>query len=174
MPTTKKTLQKPQPATVDVSSDETHYTVQCEDVRLISSRLQPILSDKKNDNAPRFTFRIRAVVEGKKAYSYLEVLVNQFIVGHPSKLNGFELSLVLMGTFAPSEDMSPEDLGNFVKQYTVTILWPYAREYVTDVFRRTSTKDVVLPIINPQVVTKYIVENNLVEVEIVKKKKTKK
>jgi hypothetical protein len=34
--------------------------------------------------------------------------------------------------------------------------------------RRAGESQVILPIINPQVVTEHIVENNLVEVEIVK------
>ena len=173
MATNKRTLQKQEPASIDVSAPETHYVVQCEDIRLISSALNPIIN-KKPAKSPGFAFRIKAIVEDKKSYSYLEVFVNQYITGLPSKLTGFELSYVLMGTFVPSSEMSPVDLGNFVKQYTLTILWPYAREYATDVFRRTSTKDVVLPIINPQVVTEYIVENDLVEVEIIQKKKTKK
>jgi preprotein translocase subunit SecB len=170
---TKKKNTQHQPVAVDVSNEDTHASVQCEDIRLISSMLKPIIAKKDADNLPGFTFRIRALVEGKKAYSYLEVLINQFITGHPSKLTGFELSYVLMGTFISHQNMRPEDLGDFVKFYSLTILWPYAREYATDVFRRTGTTEVVLPIINPQVVTELIVENNLVEVEIVEKKKPK-
>jgi preprotein translocase subunit SecB len=49
-------------------------------------------------------------------------------------------------------------------------LYPYAREYASDQFRRVGNHEVVLPIINPQVVTKQIVENNLVAVEIIKQK----
>jgi preprotein translocase subunit SecB len=50
--------------------------------------------------------------------------------------------------------------------YTLTILWPYAREYASDQFRRAGNHELVLPILNPQVVTQHIIEHDLVEVDI--------
>ena len=170
MTTSPKVVEKQEPVSVDVSTEETHYSVQCDDIRLISSVLKPSISKSRADKSHRISFQIHAVVDGNKAYSYLEVAVNQHVSGHPSKLTGFELSYVLMGVFSAQEDMPPAELGNFVKMYTLTILWPYAREFATDLFRRTGTEDIVLPIINPQVVTEHIVENNLVEVKILRKR----
>ena len=153
---------------VDVTSDETRFVVQCEDIRLISSDLKPLVVEEEADKITHFAFRIHAVVEGQKAYSYLEVLVNYLITDKTDELQGFQLSYVLMGTFFARQGMLSEDLGQFVKMYTLSILWPYAREYATDQLRRAGTIDAVLPIINPQVVTEHIVENNLVEVDFIK------
>jgi preprotein translocase subunit SecB len=158
---------------VDVTSEETHYLVQCEDIRLITSTLKPLIVDKDKDTSTRFAFRIHAIVEGKKAYSYLEVKINYFYGDNPDELEGFNLAYVLMGTFGTYEEMPQATFADFVKTYTLTILWPYAREYASDQFRRVGNHEVILPIINPQVVTKNIVENNLVDVEIVKPKSKK-
>ena len=153
---------------VDVSTDETHYAVQCTDIRLISSSLSPVLTDSNTDNSSRFAFRIHAIVEGQTSYSYLEVQAGYWASNGFEDVNGYDLSFVLMGIFkSQDEKISPEDLGQFVKIYTLAILWPYAREYATDQLRRAGMNDVVLPIINPQIVTEHIVENNLVEVEII-------
>jgi preprotein translocase subunit SecB len=167
----KKTNKKVQENLVDVSTEETQYVVQCEDVRLITSNLSPLIIEDDSKKDSNFAFMVRAVVEENTAYSYLEVLANHFIDEGPVEVEGFQLRFVLMGTFLAKEDtMSPEDLGEFVKMYTLSILWPYAREYATDQIRRASGDIMTLPIINPQVVTEHIVENNLVEVQIISSK----
>jgi preprotein translocase subunit SecB len=158
-------------AEVDVTSAETHASVQCEDIRLIVSSLKPLLVDTDRDTSTRFAFRVRATIEGQKAFSYLEVKVNHFFKEQTDGLQGFNLSYVLMGTFSTSAPLKPRDFAHFIKMNTVTILWPYAREYASDQFRRAGNHEIVLPIINPQVVTKQIVENNLVDVEIIKQPK---
>ncbi len=158
-------------ADVDVTSAETHAPVQCEDIRLIASSLKPLLVDTERDTATRFAFRVRATIEGQKAFSYLEVKVNYFFREQTDDLEGFNLSYVLMGTFSTEAALKPKDFAHFIKMYTVSILWPYAREYASDQFRRAGNYEIVLPIINPQVVTEHIVKNKLVEVEIIKQKK---
>lgn len=155
------------PVEVDVTSEGTHALVQCEDIRLIVSSLKPLLVDEKRDTSTRFAFRVRATIEGQKAYSYLEMKVNYFFEDGEEDLQGFNLSYVLMGTFSTESKMKSDEFAHFIKMYTVSILWPYAREYASDQFRRAGNHEVVLPIINPQVVTQQIVENNLVEVEII-------
>jgi len=164
----KKQVAKKEENLVDVSTEETQYIVQCEDVRLITSNLSPIIVEDDSKKDSNFAFLVRAVVEGTTAYSYLDVLANHFIDEGPVEVEGFQLRFVLMGTFEAHSEMSPEDLGEFVKMYTLSILWPYAREYATDQIRRAGGDIMVLPIINPQVVTEHIVENDLVEVEIIK------
>ena len=162
-----KKIKKKETAEVDVTLAETHSTVQCEDIRLITSSLKPLLVDEKRDTSTRFAFRVRATVEGQKAFSYLEVKVNYFFKEELEDLQGFNLSYVLMGTFTTETLLPSQDFAHFVKMYTVSILWPYAREYASDQFRRAGNHDIVLPIINPQVVTEHIVENNLVEITII-------
>ncbi len=152
---------------VDVTSEETHYTVQCEDIRLITSNLKPLIVDENKDTDTRYAFRIHAIVEDQKSFSYLEVKINYFYNDEMAKLEGLNLAFVLMGTFGTNKDMPQGEFADFVKQYTLTILWPYAREYASDQFRRSGCNEIVLPIINPQVVTEHIVENNLVDVKII-------
>jgi preprotein translocase subunit SecB len=169
MSTKQKSKTNEKKQSVDVSTDEMHYAVQCADIRLISSSLNPVLTDGDTDNSSRFAFRIHAIVEGQTSYSYLEVQAGYPASSGFEEVNGYDLSFVLMGIFkSQDEKISPEDLGQFVKLYTLTILWPYAREYATDQLRRASIDDCILPIINPQIVTEHIITNNLVEVQIIK------
>ena len=173
MASKRKVVTKKNPQ-VDVSGKETHANVQCDDIRLISSSLTPILDKGEAGKSGQIAFRVHAVIDGKKAYSYLEVFASHQVASHPNKVAAFKLGFVVMGTFSTQQNMLPADFGYFMKMNSVTILWPYAREYVTSQLRRTGSNDVVLPIINPQVVTKQIVENKLVDVQIIGKKKTKK
>jgi preprotein translocase subunit SecB len=152
---------------VDVTAEETHYSVQCDDIRLITSTLKPLIVDEKKDTSTRYAFRIHVIVEDQKAFSYLEVKINYFYKDDLEELEGLNLAFVLMGTFGTNQEMPQGDFAEFVKMYTLTILWPYAREYASDQFRRSGCNEIILPIINPQVVTEHIVENNLVDVKII-------
>jgi preprotein translocase subunit SecB len=172
MSTTQAQTEKNQ--TVDVTPEETHFAVQCIDIRLISSSLNPNLTEADVANSSRLVFRIHAVVEEQTSYSYLEVYATYPAID-VEDIDSYELSFVLMGIFRAQDDsITPKDLGEFVRMYTLTILWPYAREYATEQLRRAGIDHNVLPIINPQVVTKHIVENNLVEVEILEDEDTEK
>jgi len=166
----KKTIKQEadQQEMVDVTSDETHYGVQCDDIRLVTSTLKPLIVNADKNTATRFAFRIHAVVDGQKSFSYLEVKVNYFFEDGSEELQGYNLSFALMGTFSADKQIPQEIFVEFIKKYTLTILWPYAREYASDQFRRVGNHEIVLPIINPQVVTEHIVEKNLVEVEVIK------
>jgi len=124
---------------VDVTSTETHYIFQCDDIRLISSSLRPLASEKLDEKS-RFAFRVKAVVEGSTAYSYLEVQAHYDIPDGLEGVQGFQLSYVLMGTFNAQEETSSVELADFVKMYTLSILWPYAREYASDQLRREKVK----------------------------------
>lgn len=155
---------------VDVSAAESHSAIQCDDIRLITSTLKPLLANETKNSETRFAFRIRIMVDGKKSFSYLEVKVNYFFDDGPDDLQGYNLSFVLMATFSPGADVPQDAFIEFVKAYTLTILWPYAREYASDQFRRVGNHDIILPIINPQVVTEQIIENDLVKVEIIPQK----
>jgi preprotein translocase subunit SecB len=151
---------------MDLTPQEVQYSVQCEDIRLITSTLKPLIVDRDKDTQTRFAFRIRAVVDEDQAYSYLEVKANYFFEDAADDLQGFGLEYVLMGTFEAQNSMPADSFADFVKMYTLTILWPYAREYASDQFRRAGNHELVLPILNPQVVTQHIIEHDLVEVDI--------
>jgi len=158
---------------VDVSQAESHYVIQCEDIRLISSMLQPIIAEDESSGESQFAFRIWAMVEKVDAYSYLEVQAKLFIPGEPEEMQGYDLRFVLMARFHPQDEIPSEEMADFVKTYTLSLLWPYAREYASDQLRRTGEHEVVLPIINPQSVTEQLVENDLVEVEIIEQAQEK-
>lgn len=151
---------------VDLSEAESYSLIQCEDIRLISSMLQPIIEEGVSSGESQFAFRIWAMVEDLDAYSYLEVQAKLFIPGEPEEMQGYDLRFVLMGKFHSQDEIPSEAMVEFVKTYTLSLLWPYAREYASDQLRRTGEHEVVLPIINPQAVTEQLVENDLVEVEI--------
>ena len=154
------------PAAVDVSTDDAQFIVQCEDVRLISSVLHPIVQSEENeeDNLTPFAFRIRVLVDEDKVHGFLETQVNSMIPSPTDELIGYHLICAYMATFSVNNPLPPNELGNFAKFYTLSILWPYAREYAADVLRRTGEHFEPLPIINPQVLTKHLIENDMVEV----------
>ena len=154
--------------TVDISDKEARYAVQCDDIRLITSTLRPLVKkDDAEEFQSHFSFRIRAVVQDNESHGYLEVQANHYIIGEPEELHGYQLRFVFMATFIPDQGIPPEELGAFVKRYTLSILWPYAREYASDQFRRAGEDNFMLPIINSQVVTEQLLENDLIQVEII-------
>ena len=157
------------PKAVEVSSPETHFQVQCEDVRLLSSLLQPHEKAEDDISASRFIFRIEAYIQGSTAVSHLHVHVIT-VNGEGAETgvgpDGYELRFTLLGFFAAEGDIPPKMLGDFVRMYTLSILWPYAREYTSEQLRRAGHPFESLPIINPQIVTEKLIEANLVQVEI--------
>lgn len=149
---------------MDVTSPETHYQVQCAEVRLLSSQLKPLKPGKSEKAASHFAFKIQVTIKGSAAHSRLAVHV--IAVDEDEKgLPGFELKFSLLGVFVGEPATTPEVLAQFARLYTLSILWPYAREYTSDQLRRVGQPFDALPIINPQVVTERLIEAGLVEVE---------
>jgi len=61
-----------------------------------------------------------------------------------------------------SEDkIQPKALANFIRMYTLSVLWSYAREYTSDQLHRAGLPFDSLPNINPQVVTKGLIDGKL-------------
>lgn len=157
---------KPQDTKVEVSDSERQYSIQCEDIRLIKSSLEPINGEKAPDIVnSHLGFSIYALVDVDKVYSYLNVHLVHSVPGELKEVQGYELKFVYMASFTSTENIAPEEFGEFAKFYTLSLLWPYAREYVSDQLRRIGEDDFVLPIINPQVITKHLIENDLVKVK---------
>lgn len=152
---------------VDVSTAETHFSIQCEDIRLVSSLFRLFTEEDKQYDSSRFTFKISAFVQGNQAYSHLDTQVIYLSPEESEETQGYVLRFGLVARFAADEEISPEEMGGFVKFYTLSILWPYAREYAGDQLRRAGEDCLSLPIINPQVVTERLVEDDLVQVEII-------
>ncbi|MDD5368144.1 MAG: hypothetical protein PHQ40_03585 [Anaerolineaceae bacterium] len=154
----------PQPTEMDVTSPEKQYPIQCESVCLVTSSFQPLDLAKEECKDSRFTFKIRADVDENHAFSQLDTRV-VFIPGAENEPpRGYVLQFVLLGVFTASEPTPAEVLTDFARMFTLSILWPYAREYASDQFRRAGEVFDALPIINPQVVTEGLLKNNLIEV----------
>jgi preprotein translocase subunit SecB len=154
------------PQAVDVSHSDTHYQVQCAEVRLVTSSLRPLTESVQLD-ASRFAFKIEAYVQGNTALSYLHVQVIAIEEGDEQPKGGYELQFTLMAVFVAEGEIQPEALGDFARTYTLSILWPYAREYTGDQLRRAGQPFDALPIINPQVVTEKLIEADLVTVQFI-------
>lgn len=153
------------PKAVEVSHPDTHYQVQCAEVRLVSSVLKP-LQESADLEGSRFVFKVEAYIQGNTALSHLHVQVISLEDETEGARSGYDLRFTLLGVFIAEGDVQPEALGNFVRMYTLSILWPYAREYTADQLRRAGHLFDALPIINPQVVTEKLVEADLVEIKI--------
>jgi hypothetical protein len=161
----EETSVVPEQTAVDVTSPETHYHIQCDEVRLVSSLFHPLVEEEDIPDETSFSFEIKAFVQENEAYSHLETQVIYFSAGDSQDTaSKYFLRFGLMVKFVGDEGILPEEMGDFSKLYTLSILWPYAREYVSDHFRRAGESYVSLPVINPQIVTEQLIEEDLVEV----------
>lgn len=151
---------------IDVSNPETHYQVQCADIRLLSSNLRLLPADQEQDLESRFVFKIKVAVQEKIAFTQLHVDVIVIASESDESRSGCELRFTLGGVFTAEGEIQPAALGDFARMYSLSILWPYAREYTSDQLRRAGLPFAALPIINPQVVTEKLIEGGLVEVEL--------
>jgi preprotein translocase subunit SecB len=154
------------PKAVDVSGSEGHYEVQCTDVRLLSSQLRPIKLKEDDERLSRFRFKIDGGVEGNSAYSSLNVQVVSVHELPETGFDAYEIKFKLIGIFKSEYPIKAEILADFIRMYTLSILWPYAREYTSDQLRRAGQTFEALPIINPQFVTEKLIEGGLVKIKI--------
>ena len=159
----KKKIAESRP--LDITAAENQRTIQVADIRLISSDLTP-LSDDEQVKESRFVFTIDAVIDDHSAYSQMQVEVTHIGSQETSDFNGYFLRFNLLGIFIGSEEATPEDLAEFARMYTLTILWPYAREYTGDQLRRAGVPFDSLPIINPQVITEKLLTGDFISVKI--------
>ncbi len=146
------------------SRDDNIVNIRCEDIRLISSSLK--FMEEVTEEAAGLGFGIRVVVDKNKAFGYLDVKLQDRDTHENETTPGYILEFALMGSFIPDNSIPDEDLAEFAKLYTLSILWPYAREYISDVLRRAGEIGVVLPIINPQIVTEELVATDSVQITI--------
>ena len=158
-----KTSLSQQPKAVDVSTPETQNVIQCTQIRLLHSVLHPLSEEEiKTRGESGFVFKIQAYIEDQRALSHLETEVAFIDPGQ--ECSGIFLRFGMVAEFTGAEAVSSENLADFARFYTLPIVWPYAREYASDQLRRAGAAFVSLPIINPQVVTETLIENDLVEV----------
>jgi preprotein translocase subunit SecB len=155
------------PNAVDVSQPETHFQVQCSDIRLISSLLQPVELQEEDHEPSRFVFKIDGSIEGKTAYSTLDVEVVSINDDEDGDIHAYELRFLMLGVFTTETDIEPETFADFIRLYTLSILWPYAREYTSDQLRRAGQSFESLPIINPQMITEKLIEGGLIKINMI-------
>lgn len=154
-----KKSKKKVPEIENISEKETY--IKCERVNLKSCNLQFIPQDKVvNQN---LHFSLIARVFEKLLLSELNVQVVNFFPEN----NQFAqiLTFSLVGVFTSGSDVTKDVLGDFGKSYTLSILWPYAREFSQDMFQRTGFTWECLPVINAQDTTMKMIENGEIKVE---------
>lgn len=149
---------------VDISAAESQYEIQCEDIRLVSSVFRPLNAEDEDIKESGFHFKVRGFVQTNEAYSYLESQVVYVSETETDEVKGYFLRFGLVARFVANQEIETAVLDDFLKLYTLSIVWPYAREYASDQLRRSGEKAATLPIINPQVVTEQLIENKLVEI----------
>jgi hypothetical protein len=154
------------PDSVDVTSPDTHNQVQCVELRLLSSKLQPLKKLDENPRVSHFRFKIVGSITGDTAFSELHVQVIFASAENAKPSIDYELQFILLGIFVSDGTLQTEALAEFVRMYTLSIFWPYAREYTSDQLRRAGQRFDSLPIINPQVVTRKLIDGKLVKVKI--------
>lgn len=161
----KSNLEKEEKS-IEVSTAEAQHRIQCVEIRLLSSNLHPLDPEGKREGESHFTFGIRVDVRDEVAYSQLRTHVVFVSSKAGAPLRGYSLNFTLMGVFTGDEETKAEILGDFARLYTLSILWPYAREYTSDQFQRAGESFDALPIINPQFLTESMIESGAVEVAI--------
>jgi preprotein translocase subunit SecB len=139
------------------------YPFQCNNILLINSSFSVVTEEELADNAPRksaFGLALGSEIE-KECFS---VTLNVKILFQSdlkeSKFSGYLLEFGLKAFFINATDSSTEKIEEFIRLYSLSILWPYAREYSSDIFKRAGIKPMHLPIVNPQNIMEDILSHD--------------
>jgi preprotein translocase subunit SecB len=131
-------------------------------IALRSTNLVDLPEDKKD--LEKIAWILSPRISKNNLYSELNVRVINTISDDPYFAQILTFSIV--GHFVKDDDVSDESFVDFGRDYSLSILWPYAREYANDVFQRTGVPCELLPIINAQTTTEEMVEAGKIKVEI--------
>lgn len=142
---------------------EKKWNISCDRVNLIFSKFHQEIQDSA-DNFGKIEFIIQADVYSDGLVSKLKVNIFNHLQNRTEKHLCRNLEFVLAGIFSCNEEATDIELQEFAKGYTLSILWPYAREYASDVFSRSGLPFPELPIINPQSVTKDMISKDLITI----------
>lgn len=136
--------------------------IKAEKVNLRSCSLDFVTKDTAP--AEDLTHELSVAVLGKILAAELSVVLLNNIPDN----NDFAqlLSFKLVGLFTADEGLSEEQIADFGQKYTLSIIWPYAREFAQYMFQRTGFQSECLPIINAQEVTKEMIEKGSIKVQI--------
>lgn len=155
----KTSIPKSDPISVQVNNP----SIRSERVNLKSCSLEFVPKEKAVGE--NLTYELTVAVFGQLLVSEIAVKVRNDLPEN----NDFSQILIfsLVGLFTGDEGISPEQIADFGKNFTFSILWPYAREFAQDMFQRTGFPSECLPIINAQETTKKMIENDLIKVQII-------
>lgn len=148
--------------TLPTENDRT-YLVQFVDAILHNS-FALTLPDGHNYTQTGLSANIQVVVHQQKVQALLQV--EYILILNEETKAGYELNFGIMGSLKAEKDMPQAELAEYAKIYSLSFLWPYAREYSSSLIRRMSIDAPPLPIINPQTMTKMMVDEGLVQVDI--------
>ena len=139
------------------------YLVQFVDAILHNS-FAVALPDDHNYSQTGLSANIQVVVHQHKVQALLQV--EYILILNEKTKAGYELNFGILGSLQSEEAMPQAELAEYAKIYSLSFLWPYAREYSSSLIRRMSIDTPPLPIINPQTMTKMMVDEGLVQVNI--------
>jgi len=145
--------------------DEKIVGIRCTKISLAESMLK--ILDIENKANPTIKFKINILIRQNLILSQLSTHIIQLTEEKKEKPIKFSLDFDIFGTFIADVGLKPSDLSEFAKLYSLSILWPYAREYASDQFRRVEFEFSSLPIINPQLVTKDLLNKKLIKVDYI-------
>lgn len=145
------------------TESERTYQVQFVDAILHNS-FAVALPDEHDYTQTGLSANIQVVVHRQKVQALLQV--EYILILNEETKAGYGLNFGIMGSLQAEEDMPQAELGEYAKIYSLSFLWPYAREYSSSLIRRMSIDAPPLPIINPQTMTKMMVDEGLVQVDI--------
>lgn len=144
-------------------NNEPIIKIKCEKIYLLSSSYCQEAADT-NKGYAKLDFSIDVDLYDDHYTSKLNVHANYLNSSGEANKFGQSLSFCIAGVFTTNEMPKKEVLINFAKLYSLSILWPYAREYASDVFRRTGYSYPVFPIVNPQGLTKQLIKNKKITI----------
>jgi len=148
---------------INTTESEVKFFIECADIKLLNSNLIPLQNKIKEDID---------VLISAKVIEFLSISNLNVKITHKNKkrndtpMKGYQFDLTYSVIFRSSEGTPTNLLGEFTKLYTISILWPYVREYVHDTFSRCGESDFLLPLINPQVFTENLIKSKKINVEV--------
>ena len=149
-------------ATNQINESE-QSVIKCERINLLSSTLKQTEIESKKTTA-KFSFSIDADVFVDYIVARLTIKLKNQITSQSHRTILQSLDFCLVGYFSTQPTTPHEVLENFTKLNTLSIIWPYAREYISDTLRRTGVPFPVLPIINPQVLAEEMERSKMMNI----------
>lgn len=142
--------------------DTKEKSFKCEVVNLVSSNYCQQLNQEHTDTA-KLDIGIEIDIHEDRFIPKLKIDAEFTSDSNGEKIK-HTLSFLLAGLFTLDGEWEKLEMIESAKLYSLSILWPYAREYAGDVFRRTGYPFPILPIINAQEMTRQFIENDKISI----------